>query len=74
MKVNDVLEDLDGLDAVGLENGSSQFPPNRHKTKSSSETTPVKLPSIPKNSSRSKFSSWNASQVQNNAAVGQDEY
>ena len=61
MKVNDVFEDLDNLDAEVLEGGASTY------AKKSNQLSPtengrgnsVTLPSMPKTGSVSKFSSWN---------------
>ena len=55
MKVNDVLDDLDNLDAEGP-GGVSQFNNKRDNGRGNSVT----LPSMPKTGSVSKFSSWNS--------------
>ena len=56
MKVNDVLDELESFEVEG---GSKLM-----KVKVSSN-----LPSMPKNSSRSKFSSWNTADDQPKSAV-----
>ncbi len=61
MKVNDVLDDLDNLDKEVLNGGSSSYGSKQnglspsHNGRSNVGT----LPSMPKTSSVSKFSSWN---------------
>ena len=58
MKINDVLDDLDNFDVEG---GSSYA--IKKQTKSS---IAAQLPQMPKNSSRSKFSSWNTEDPKSN--------
>ena len=61
MKVNDVLEDLDNMDAGVLEGGASAFAKKSNQLQASENGrgNGVTLPSMPKTSSVSKFSSWN---------------